>query len=196
MEQSVRLVNNGDQDFVYPYDGRMVTIPAGGELFVPFNAMVAWMGHPNLRNTDYDRWREESYNNLCLFYGALTTQGANPEKLPKLAAYDTEGNRITTILDDPSGATLVVDTSNTSEHSDMAILAQQVRTLTSALSAAGIEVGADGSITTAAGQAARATVEQELAPDPTPGDIERPAGPITDEMPPADVPTIIKVGGK
>lgn len=173
MQQSIRLVNAGDEPFEHIYDGEMVRIAPGSELFVPFDVMVAFMGHPNLRNTDYENWRDEAYINLCLFYGALELEsGPNPAKLPKLEAWDSEGNRISTIIDDPTGARLTVDTSQ--PHSDTAIMAQQLAAMAAAMKEAGIEVPAI----------------DPAAPAP----VTLPAGPITDEMPPADEPVKVKVG--
>jgi len=171
MQQSIRLKNAGTEPFEHLYAGEMVRIEPGSELFVPFDAMVAFMGHPNLRNNEYENWRDESYMNLCLFYGAVGVEGVDVKVLPKLEAWDSDGNRISTILDDPSGERIQVDAP---EHSDTAIMAQQLAAMKAAMESAGIDIP-------------DANTAAPAAPSV-------PAGPITDEMPPADEPVKVKVG--
>jgi hypothetical protein len=166
MQESIRLKNVGTELFSHVYGNEVVAIEPGSEKFVPFDVMVAFMGHPNVRNNEYERWRDESYNNLCLFYGAQTIDGIDSDVLPQLEAWDSDGNRISTILDDPAGDNLQVDAA---PHTDTAIMAQQIAEMKAAMETAGITV-----------------------PDPAP--VSLPAGPITDEMPPADKPVKVKVG--
>lgn len=208
VEQSVRIANEGDDTLRLQYADTLITLAPGQSRFVPFDVMVAWMGHPDLRNGEYDAWRTEAYENLALFYGALTLDGVDRTLLPALAAYDEDDNRISTILDDPEGASLGVAaaTRNPSGHGDAEILARKVERLEAMLDSAGIvdparPIPSDPS--TPPPVDTPSTVKPKTRKKPVKKAVERievqdsgdvPAGPITDSLPPADDPDIVKIG--
>lgn len=116
----VRLVNEGDTPFKDSLNSREYIIPPGGQLFVDFDAMCLWLGHPDANDFDpRNRVRVAEYHRLRGRYGidakALeqTLQGiaVDADELfqqlrPKLAAYDSAGGQILTVADDPSGDSL------------------------------------------------------------------------------------------
>lgn len=103
MQQFITIRNEDTEDFVAKYDGEYLTIPAGGQRTFAWDVMVCWMGDPNLFNTEVENIRDEAYKNICTFHNARGLTGNEPDLLPKLAAYDEDGNRIVTIMDDPDG---------------------------------------------------------------------------------------------
>lgn len=116
----VRLVNEGDTAFKDSLNSREYIIPPGGQLFVDFDAMCLWLGHPEANDFDpRNRVRVAEYHRLRGRYGVdakaleQTLQGiaVDADELfqqlrPKLAAYDSAGGQILTVADDPSGDSL------------------------------------------------------------------------------------------
>lgn len=175
MEQYVSILNVSEDDFTAKYDGEYLTIPAGRSKTVPYDIMVVWMGDPEVRNLGADRERDEAYKNICGFFHARSMTGNHPELLPHLEAYTDDGDRIITIMDDPTGNSLTVDAA---EGSDVASLQKQIaaqqkalETLTARLDAE-VEVLTDvpereaegtGRSAGTAGQKAAAKAAQEAA---------------------------------
>lgn len=119
--QVIRLVNEGDSDFRDMYGSQPFVIPAGGQMFVDFDAMCLWLGHPDANDFDpRNRVRLAEYQRLRGRYGVdakgleltLANLPADTEDLfrkmrPKLVAYDASSNtQIITVADDPDGTTL------------------------------------------------------------------------------------------
>lgn len=123
MEQYVTLMNTGETDIRRKYDGEYLTVPALGQLIVPWGVMVAWMGDPELTDQPSDPVRTTTYRKLCSFHNARTHLGNQPDLLPKLEAYTPDGDRIITILDDPEGTNITPDSS---EPTDIGALQRQI----------------------------------------------------------------------
>lgn len=178
LEESVRIVNEGTEELNLPYDGRLYTLAPGQSRFFPADVMYAWMGNPTVRNTEYDRWRDEAYRNLIIFYGgaAAHMNDENPrDYLPALVAYDSNDNQILTILDDPEGNHLTVDAP---VGSDEQILARRVAQLEAKL----------------AEKSGDKPVRKPRKPRPDSSNAtDAPPEPVGDQLPPADTPDIIKV---
>lgn len=119
--QVVRLVNEGDQPFRDMFNSQPYTIPAKGQLFVDYDAMCLWMGHPEANDRDpRNRVRVAEYHRIRGRYGvdakaleqSLKGEVTDPDSLfdslrPRLVAYDAStGNQIITVADDPSGDSL------------------------------------------------------------------------------------------
>lgn len=119
--QVIRLVNEGDTAFVDAYNSQPFTIPPHGNLFVDWDAMCLWLGHPEANDFDpRNRVRVAEYARLRCRYGVdaralqQTLDGVafNDDDLfqqmrPKLSAYDaSSGQQILTVADDPSGDSL------------------------------------------------------------------------------------------
>lgn len=191
--QSIRIVNSGDRVFSFPYAGNIIEIPAGKDRFVPFDCMVAWMGHPNLRNTGYDLWRDEAYSNLCLFYGVTTVEGVDVDGLPKIEAWDMDGNRLSTVLDDPTGERIKV---TAAPQTDTALMAAELARMRTALTTAGIDVdgGNEPDVSPVV-----LSPEAEIGNSKSPFGVDTGSnlgatGPVTDGLPPVDEPNQVKVG--
>lgn len=120
MEELVVIKNKDTKkEFSYPYgnDWEQIIIPPKGEKIVPWSVMVAFMGDPEVRNNDYWRERDEIAEKLLVFYGGES---------PKIEAHTLDGQRITTILDDPSGNSLNPVASGTS---DVGLLKKQMEAM-------------------------------------------------------------------
>jgi hypothetical protein len=109
----VRLHNVGSQDFRGKYDGVRYVIQAGGQAIVPVEAMQHWLGRPHA--IDRGRWRErtDEFNRLKQLYGSafvdpevdgpIDEEAKWARNKPFLEAYDLDGTRIITVVDDPKG---------------------------------------------------------------------------------------------
>lgn len=119
--QVIRLVNEGDSDFKDMYGSQPYSIPAGGQMFVDYDAMCLWLGHPEANDFDpRNRVRLAEYQRLRSRYGVdaknleqtLAGIPVDSDELfrkmrPKLSAYDAStGTQILTVADDPDGMLL------------------------------------------------------------------------------------------
>lgn len=97
----VTIKNVGDTAFKYRCLGKFHTIDAGASKTVPWAHLDHLMGNPFLRNNGRDNIREQEYKRIHALYG---TQNDNQRtRWPQLEAYDSDGERIITIYDDPKG---------------------------------------------------------------------------------------------
>lgn len=119
--QVVRLVNEGDTPFKDMFNSQPFVIPARGQMFVDYDAMCLWLGHPEANDFNpRNRVRVAEYQRLRGRYGVdaraleQTLQGipVDADELfqqlrPKLVAYDTATQeQIITVADDPDGDSL------------------------------------------------------------------------------------------
>lgn len=145
--QVVRLVNEGDTPFRDAYGNKPFIIDPGAQMFVDWDAMCLWLGHPEAN--DYDprnRVRVAEYHRLRGRYGVDAREleqsivgvhvdsGELFQQLrPRLVAYDPVTNeQIMTVADDPSGDSLspVSDTSGDNQSLILARMAQMEREMT------------------------------------------------------------------
>jgi hypothetical protein len=122
MQTLVRLKNNGDTTVSLPYHDstqnnrqEMVTFEPGEEKIVPWDVLILFCGDPNVTNKEYWRERDEAVESIHLLYGALTLAGPNSSKLPKMEAYTLDGDRITTLIDDMAGVSIVPEADDTTD---------------------------------------------------------------------------------
>jgi hypothetical protein len=122
MQTLVRLKNSGDTDISLPYRDpslgnreETITFAAGEEKVVPWDVLVLFCGDPNVVNKEYWRERDEAVETLHLMYGAMSLAGPDSSKLPKLEAYTIDGDRISTLIDDPIGAGITPKADDTSD---------------------------------------------------------------------------------
>lgn len=194
MESFVRIVNRDPEvPFIGKYDGDYIAIPAGGEKIVTEDVMRVWMGDPNLTNTGRHNDRQDAYNRICMFHHARGLTGNDPDLLPPLEAYTEDGERIITIMDDPTGELTVPDSTG---DSDIAKLQRQIEKLEAQMQArmAGLVDGAEGDITSAE-IGGRSRPEGEIRAEI---DAEDDDADITTDTPdlgiPSDDPTTVPVG--
>jgi hypothetical protein len=115
VEQLVKLKNGGTETYRHQYGAQeVIEIAAGDEMIVPLSVMCSLMGHPDTRNSDRWREREEMHEVLLRFYGGT---------LPSLEAYTLDGERIITIIDDETGYSLTPDPTDSS---DVGVLQRQI----------------------------------------------------------------------
>ena len=109
----VTIANVGDTAFKYRCLGKFHTIDAGARKTVPWSHLDHLMGNPFLRNNGRDNIRDMEYKRIHALYG---TQNDNQRvRWPKLEAYDSDGERIVTIYDDPKGENALTS----SDHDDI-----------------------------------------------------------------------------
>lgn len=106
-EYVARLVNEGDTPFRARYLTSFYEIPVGGQMIVPWDVMVHFLGNPYATNTPNRMDRREYLKRLRVKYGAYDDDDAWEANYPRVGAYSvTTGERYCTIVDDPDGATL------------------------------------------------------------------------------------------
>lgn len=127
----VRVRNVGDKPFNGKFSNQLYTILPDSEAFVPWDAMALWMGNPDVRDVGRNRDRTDLYRRLRVRYGVYEHED-RLVNLPKLEAYDIDGRRITTVLDDPEGKTVTAASASTADQEN---LRSQVNALSSQLQA-------------------------------------------------------------
>lgn len=99
----VRITNDDDVPFIGMFNGQRYIIKPRSETVVPFEAMCLWMGNPNSRDLDAKRRdRTSEYRRLRVKYGVYE-HNDREDQLPRLSAFNMEGEKIVTVLDDPEG---------------------------------------------------------------------------------------------
>ncbi len=104
--QVVRLVNEGDEPFTMKYGPRdRLTLAPGQSVFVPEEVGWHFLGRWWTNNADpRNRARQAEIDRLRTLYGAYEDEVIWQAKKPRLVAYDPQGARITSVVDDPDGA--------------------------------------------------------------------------------------------
>jgi hypothetical protein len=144
--ETVRVVNNGEQDIKLFWNSRPYTITADGDTYVPFEIVKTFFGDP--RSTDaVSRVKDEQGNDMIIAdrtaevirlknYWQDSSFGTNNAKfreyvpgdrswveegisdlIPKVSVYTLSGERIYTVVDDPHGDNVMVAT-NTRAQAD------------------------------------------------------------------------------
>lgn len=147
----VRVVNEGDQPFTIGWDSKQYKLEPGKDAFVPFEAACLWFGDPrsgnavaSLRNqhglVSFVPDRDTEVRRLRVKYGNIGGDERFVDPAPSVSVYDLEGDRITTVLDDPEGANVTVASPSVAEQSDLVALVQkQQRQIDLLLSQMGLE---------------------------------------------------------
>lgn len=116
-DQMVRVKNTGKRPFKDGFNSRTYEIKPGADVFVPFDAVCLWLGHPSVFDVSpRQRGRTDLFFRLRQRYGAYDTiekvdgedvaVGADEmwqRNQPHLEVYTLEGERVYTIIDDPDG---------------------------------------------------------------------------------------------
>lgn len=187
----VTLLNEGDEPFTYRCLGQLHTLEPGRRRIVPWAHLDHLLGNPFLTNATNERARAKEYERIRTLYGHTTPR----EEWPKLAAFDSDGDRITTIVDDPEGEN--APTLVTHEGLDVVALqaqvAQQQRRLDQMTSLLAVQGAAEaarakgGPIPTDAPENP-APVVGEIDPTTDPDDTEPTYGPTPQPEVPEDKP--------
>lgn len=100
----VKVLNKGESDFRDGWDGQQYTIKPGQDAFVPYDAILNWLGNPAaIDYSESQRDRLSEYTRLRVRYGAYENDGAWEDNKPSLEVFTLDGKRITTVVDDPEG---------------------------------------------------------------------------------------------
>jgi hypothetical protein len=119
----VTIKNAGDTEFVYLYANEKFTLAPGAQRVVPWGHFDKLMGNPFLTNTTREQERARCYKQLHVLYGTYGDENRRDE-WPKLEAYDADGERIQSVLDDPTGTN--APTTNAGDDLDPAALRAQL----------------------------------------------------------------------
>lgn len=106
MNNVVRLVNEGPNDFVQRYGPRdRLVIPAGTETYVMQEVAWHFLGRWWTDNSNPKlRERQSEVRRLRVLYGAYEDDKEWERMRPRLVAYNPDGQRIISVLDEPEGA--------------------------------------------------------------------------------------------
>lgn len=107
-ERPLRLVNTSDREWSDSFASQKYRVPAQSEGLAPIDAVRLWFGDPELRDVGDDNARDREYKRLRQRYGAgMGTDDAEWEaQKPRMEVYTLDGERVTTVIDDPTGASL------------------------------------------------------------------------------------------
>lgn len=112
----VRIRNLMDREWSAMYNSQTYRMGPGGETIAPYIAVCNWFGHPEAVDMGpRERYRTDEYARLRVFYGVYDDEDKWDELTPKVEVYDLDGNRITTVIDDPSGSALTPAQSTVAE---------------------------------------------------------------------------------
>lgn len=125
----VRVKNTGNSERVLRWDGGRYRIPPGAESIVPYGAMARWAGDPNATDTGPGSARRSEVARLTILHGVGVPDPGKEDSDPgmpndnplgqvenDLEFSTLDGDRITTILDDPEGDHLKPSTQTEQEN--------------------------------------------------------------------------------
>ncbi len=174
-EYVVRLVNEGSTDFSQRHLTNIYTIPAGAEMIVPWEVMVAFCGNPYLVNTARNPEREQVFFRLRVRYGLYDNIADWQALRPQLACYSVvSGDRLNTVMEDPTGVGVHQATRTIADES---VLASQIAAMTRQIEALQAQVMNQPGVTIV--PTPIAPPEARLAADGLPVDDE-PFVPVTE----------------
>lgn len=124
MAEIVRVRNLSDRELNLAYDGRPTKVKPGGEAYVEREVAVIhlgdWTARGEKRREEYKRIRGK---HGCLPGATVELEVGNPDsrvnadeiwedRKPVVEIYDSVGEQLTTVLDDPEGETLSMEGSD------------------------------------------------------------------------------------
>lgn len=154
-EDFVRVKNVGTAPLNVGYDGRRWTLKPGAakDTVMPAAAAFLWFGDPRSGGTSQTVRDEKGI--LCIVpdrlsevrrlrakYGGSTGDEATFDdvKIPSVEVYDLDGDRLTMVIDDPQGNSVLQATSTVAERDDLLALVQrQQRQLEQLMKLAGVD---------------------------------------------------------
>jgi hypothetical protein len=146
----VRLENTGEEPFVGKYAQTRYVVQPGKHLIVPKEAMHHWFGRNFLVDVGMKRDRTAELKRIKVLYGVFDDEaGTEAEKwernVPhKVHVFDIEGNRLTTMVDDPEGHTVTPADQTEQEKALLDAQIEEMRRQLNALQAAQAQVQLEG----------------------------------------------------
>lgn len=146
---TVRIRNIGNREWADKWNNQRYRCQPNGEALVPFAGVCLWFGHPSavdIPNDPKQRYRTEEFQRLCVKYGVYDhhdefipgqvfqdERGKDKNPLPQIEAFDLEGNKLVTVLEDPEGTSLapfsLEEQQNLDLRTQIAHLQRQMQTL-------------------------------------------------------------------
>lgn len=100
---AIRVTNKGKKAFTDSFDGRQYTIEPGSDKVVPYEAAALWFGDPRAIDTGQVKTRLEEFRRLRVKYGAYENEDAWNSNKPNVKITTLDGDKITSVIDDPEG---------------------------------------------------------------------------------------------
>lgn len=203
---TVRIRNVGTLPWSDKWNNQLYRCQPNGEALVPFAGVCLWFGHPSaidVPNDPKQRYRTEEFQRLCVKYGVydrheefvpgqvfVDDRGKDKNPIPQIEVYDLEGERLTTVLEDPDGTSMAPFSQAEQETLDLRVqIAQLQRQMQTLVQQAAVQERANTSI------AQSPNVSDDL-PDPLPNQPQAPMPPIPSPHPdPAQAAPSASAGG-
>jgi hypothetical protein len=106
MADALKVLNRGPDVFEARYNRQTYRIQPGESAFIPHEAVCLWLGDPASRNVGKQQDRRLEAQRLSRRYGAYDDKAKFEANKPNLEVHDLDGNRVVTVVDDPSGDSL------------------------------------------------------------------------------------------
>lgn len=192
----VQLVNEGEKTFSMKYGPRdRLVLEPGQSYFVQEEVAWQFLGRWWTTNADQrNRERVNEYNRLRVLYGAYEDDVLWEQNRPQIVAYMANGDRITSVVDDPEGTNgLQAQTQFGREQSleaQMAIMQQTILTMQAQIESRD-RVAAEAGVPDAPADVASGPVPVPtyVAPAPPTAPMGMVAGQVLPVAPPAVTPS-------
>lgn len=119
-----KVTNLAKEDFRDTFCNQEYVIPAGKTGIVPDDACSLWFGHSTLLDQDREPLRRQEFERLKIRYGAYDDVDLWEREKPLVTVEDIEGNKITTVIEDPTGETI---SPAPALNTDLQVLEEEVR---------------------------------------------------------------------
>ena len=151
MADIVRVKNVGSADFHGAYDNRPFVIAPGSEAIIDREAACIWFGDWNARNLGPEQrhqFRRMEVERLKGLYGAHYDDPRDDPRIsapmyaeekwaanaPHVEIYETDGTKVTTVIEDPTGSTLPIENAPAADVAAAATMQKEIERLQSAVS--------------------------------------------------------------
>lgn len=197
--QMVRIRNDDTEPFQQKYAGTRYNLVPNAETFIPWEAMCLWFGHPFAVDVPGDkrkRYRTDELRRLYVKYGVYENHHEAKDRFPKISVWDiTNGNKITTVVDDPEGKDLnpaaISQADNEGLQAQIKAMQEQMAMMEARLlnsqNVNGAVPGEDDGTGGVPGMPIEATETASNRPEIRSNDRE--SGEDESQLPPADTPT-------
>lgn len=184
----VQVKNNDDKPLILTYDSRRHVIEPGATRPIPFECGNLYFGDPrsstniaskrdNVGRVQFIPDRATEVRRLRTLYDNQMGDDTIIDNHPDVEVYDYDGNRVTTVLDDPSGETVTASVTSISENDQLReLLRRQQATIDMLAQRLGVDPASGREVVTE-----HTDVETDVAPGEADEDDETDANLPADE---------------